>query len=60
MNEAAVEWSVEMDPDLAITAWSTAALLAAVIEALLEEPEKLLCPRGYRFITTTSFTARMP
>ena len=41
MNEAAVEWSVEMDPDLAIDAWSTAALLAAVIEALLEEPEKL-------------------
>ncbi|HYS73363.1 MAG TPA: hypothetical protein VEO96_05215 [Thermoplasmata archaeon] len=41
MDEAPVEWSVGMDPDLAIDAWSTAALLAAVLEALLEEPEKL-------------------
>jgi len=41
MDEAAVEWSVGMDPDLAIDAWSTAALLAAFIEAILEEPEKL-------------------
>ena len=41
MDKAAVEWSVGMDPNLAIDAWSTAALLAAVIEALLEEPEKL-------------------
>ncbi len=41
MDKAAVEWSVGMDPNLAIDAWSTAALLAAVLEALLEEPEKL-------------------
>jgi len=41
MDKAAVEWSVGMDPNLAIDAWSTAAPLAAVLEALLEEPEKL-------------------
>ncbi len=41
MDKSAVEWSVGMEPDLAIDAWSTAALLAAAIEAILEEPEKL-------------------
>lgn len=41
MDGATVEWSVGKDPDLVVEVWSTAALLAAVIEALLEEPEKL-------------------
>lgn len=36
-----VEWSVGMDPDLAVETWSTGALIAAVIEALLEDPERL-------------------
>ena len=36
-----VEWSLHGDPDLFIEAWSTAALLEAVIAALLEEPENL-------------------
>ena len=40
MNPA-VEWSLGKDPDLIVEIWSTAALTAAVIEALLEDPEKL-------------------
>ena len=40
MNPA-VEWSVGKGSDLIIEVWSTAALLAAVIEALLEDPQKL-------------------
>lgn len=36
-----VEWSVGKDPDLIVEVWSTAALIGAVLEALLEEPEKL-------------------
>ena len=36
-----VEWSVGKDPELAIEIWSTAALTAAVVEALLEDPERL-------------------
>ena len=39
MNQA-VEWSVGKDPDLIAEIWSTAALTAAVVEALLEDPEK--------------------
>lgn len=30
-----------MDPDLIVEVWSTGALVAAVIEALLEDPERL-------------------
>jgi hypothetical protein len=37
----AVEWSVGKDPDLIAEVWSTAALIGAVLEALLGEPEKL-------------------
>jgi len=37
----AVEWSVGKDPDLMVEVWSTAALTEAVIEALLEDPQKL-------------------
>ncbi len=40
MNPA-VEWSVGKDPDLMVEVWSTAALTEAVIEALLEDPQKL-------------------
>jgi len=39
--EPKVEWSLHRDPDLMIEIWSTAALLAAVMEALLEDPENL-------------------
>ncbi len=41
MEGRKVEWSFHQDPDLIIEVWSTAALLGAVIEALLEEPDKL-------------------
>ena len=37
----AVAWSVGKDPDLMVEVWSTGALVGAVLEALLEEPEKL-------------------
>jgi hypothetical protein len=37
----AIEWSIGKGPDLMVEVWSTAALLEAVLEALLEEPEKL-------------------
>jgi len=37
----AVEWSVGKDSDLITEIWSTAALLAAVIEALLKDPGNL-------------------
>ncbi len=36
-----VEWSVGKNPDVLVEIWSTAALVEAVIEALLEEPAKL-------------------
>ncbi len=36
-----VEWSAGKDSDVLIEIWSTAALIEAVIEALLEEPERL-------------------
>ena len=36
-----IEWSAGKDPDELIEIWSTASLVEAVIEALLEEPEKL-------------------
>ncbi|HYT00084.1 MAG TPA: hypothetical protein VEO20_05405 [Thermoplasmata archaeon] len=35
------EWSIGKDPDILIDIWSTSALIEAVLEALLEEPEKL-------------------
>lgn len=41
METPSVEWSVGMDPDLIVEVWSTGALVAAVIEALLEDPERL-------------------
>ena len=41
MEWVSVEWSFGKDPDVMVEVWSTAALLAAVIEALLEDPEKL-------------------
>lgn len=41
MDGVTVERSFGKDPDLVVEIWSTAALLAAVIEALLAEPEKL-------------------
>jgi hypothetical protein len=41
MGRVDVEWSVGKDPDLVVEIWSTAALTAAVIEALLEEPERM-------------------
>ena len=34
-----VEWSLNRDPDLLIEIWSTEALVEAVLEALLEDPE---------------------
>ena len=37
----AVEWSVGKDADLIVDIWSTGALVAAVIEALMEDPEQL-------------------
>jgi len=37
----AVEWSVGKDPELIVDIWSTGALVAAVIEALMEDPEQL-------------------
>src|SRR3972149_6513311 len=41
MEWVSVEWSFGKDPDVMVEVWSTAALLAAVIEALLEDPKKL-------------------
>lgn len=41
MAASKVEWSLNRDPDLIVEAWSTAALIQTVIQALLEEPEKL-------------------
>lgn len=35
------EWSFGKDADLMVEVWSTAALLEAVIDALLAEPDKL-------------------
>lgn len=35
------EWSFGKPPDLMVEVWSTAALTAAVIQALLGDPEKL-------------------
>ena len=34
-----VEWSLNRDPDLLIEIWSTEALIEAVLQALLEDPE---------------------
>ena len=36
-----VEWSFGKDSDLIVEVWSTAAAIAAVIEALLADPEKM-------------------
>jgi len=36
-----VEWSFGKDSDLIVEVWSTAATIAAVIEALLEDPDKM-------------------
>ena len=36
-----VEWSLNRDPDLLIEIWSTEALIEAVLEALLEDPEAM-------------------
>ena len=36
-----VEWSLGKDPDLMVEVWSTEALIEAVLEALLEEPDNL-------------------
>ncbi len=41
MAEPKVEWSLHRDPDLMVEIWSAAALLAAVMEALLEDPQNL-------------------
>ncbi len=41
MNPPKVEWSLHRDPDLIIEIWSTEALIEAVLEALLEEPEAM-------------------
>lgn len=41
MEAGDVEWSFGKDPDVMIDVWSTAALIAGVIAALLEEPERL-------------------
>ncbi len=34
-----VEWSIHQSPELAIEVWNTAALLEAVLEALMADPE---------------------
>ncbi len=34
-----VEWSLNRDPDLLIEIWSTEALIEAVLEALLADPD---------------------
>ncbi len=39
MASPKVEWSLNRDPDLLIEIWSTEALIEAVLEALLEDPE---------------------
>ncbi len=36
-----IEWSFGKNPDPTIEVWSTATLIEAVIDALLEEPYKL-------------------
>ena len=41
MDPPRVEWSFGKDRDLIVGIWSTSALTEAVIEALLEEPDKL-------------------
>lgn len=42
MEDRKVEWSFGKDHDLIIDVWSTAALIEAVINALLAEPDKLV------------------
>lgn len=41
MDRITAEWSFGKDGELMIEIWSTGALIAAVIEALLEEPVNL-------------------
>ena len=36
-----VEWSLGKDPELIVEVWSTEALVEAVLEGLLEEPDNL-------------------
>jgi len=42
MDPPRIEWSLGKDIDLIVEIWSTSALVAAVIEALLAEPANLL------------------
>jgi hypothetical protein len=41
MERVTAEWSLGKDSDLMVEIWSTGALVAAVIGALLEEPANL-------------------
>ena len=41
MEGVSVEWSFGKDPGVMVDVWATAAVLASVIEALLEDPENL-------------------
>ena len=41
MTPPKVEWSLNRDPDLLIDIWSTEAVIEAVLEALLEDPEAM-------------------
>jgi hypothetical protein len=41
MDWATAEWSFGKDGELMIEIWSTGALIAAVVEALLKEPGNL-------------------
>jgi len=41
MERVTAAWSLGKDGDLMVEIWSTGALVAAVIEALLEEPANL-------------------
>lgn len=41
VHTVSVEWSLGKDPELTVEVWSTEALVEAVLEALLEEPDNL-------------------
>jgi 2-hydroxychromene-2-carboxylate isomerase len=41
VNFVAAEWSLGKDPEVMIEVWNTAALMEAVLEALLEDPQAM-------------------
>ncbi len=46
MRIASAEWGPGQDPELMVEVWNTAALLEAVLEALLEDPQAMTKAMG--------------